>query len=277
MFRVVEPEVKKRRLLYDRSNLQRAFEATQKGISAYRAAKMYSVPPTTLRDRISGRVKATARVGHETIFTQEEEQKLYNHITYMAEIGYGYNKMSLQYLAKDYADSLGKVVRADKSLSDNWFYGFTKRWPDLKTVKAQKLSIARAKSASRETLNKYYEELETVLISNNIKDKPNKIFNIDETGVNTEHSPPKVICKKDTTAQNITSARSSTITLIAAGNALGQSIPPYYVFPGQRWNEDFLKGSCPGSAGEMSKTGWSNSDVFFELPDKTFHFLCSNN
>ncbi|XP_060606285.1 uncharacterized protein LOC132758607 [Ruditapes philippinarum] len=270
MFRVVEPEVKKRRLLYDRSNLQRAFEATQKGISAYRAAKMYSVPPTTLWDRISGRVKATARVGHETIFTQEEEQKLYNHITYMAEIGYGYNKMSLQYLAKDYADSLGKVVRADKSLSDNWFYGFTKRWPDLKTVKAQKLSIARAKSASRETLNKYYEELETVLISNNIKDKPNKIFNIDETGVNTEHSPPKVICKKDTTAQNITSARSSTITLIAAGNAFGQSIPPYYVFPGQRWNEDFLKGSCPGSAGEMSKTGWSNSDVFLNYLTKHF-------
>ena len=239
-------------------------------MSAYRAAKVYSVPPTTLRDRISGRVATDARVGHETIFTSEEEDKLYQHITYMADIGFGYNKTAIQYMAKDFADSLGKSTKGEK-LSDNWFYGFTKRKSDLKTVKPQKLSIPRAKSASRETLDNYYKELEVVLSVNNIKDKPWKIFNIDETGVNTEHSPPKIVCKKDTVPQNITSSRSATVTVIAAGNAAGQSIPPYYVFPGVRWNEDFLKGSPTGSAGEMSKTGWSNSTIFFNYLTK--HFL----
>jgi hypothetical protein len=58
--------------------------------------------------------------------------------------------------------------------------------------------------------------------------------------------------------------------VIAAGNASGQSIPPYYIFPGQRWNEDFLKGACTGSAGEMSKTGWSNSAVFLNYLTKHF-------
>jgi hypothetical protein len=38
-------------------------------------------------------------------------------------------------MAKDFADILGKKVKAEKALSDNWFYGFTKRWPELKTVK----------------------------------------------------------------------------------------------------------------------------------------------
>ena len=33
-----EPQAKKRRPLYDRTNQQRAFEATQWGVSAYRAA-----------------------------------------------------------------------------------------------------------------------------------------------------------------------------------------------------------------------------------------------
>ena len=95
-------------------------------MSEYRAAKVYSVPPTTLRDRISGRVTTDARVGHETIFTSEEEDKLYQHITYMADIGFGYNKTTIQYMAKDFADSLGKSSKGEK-LSDNWFYGFTKR------------------------------------------------------------------------------------------------------------------------------------------------------
>ena len=81
-----EPPQKRRRILYDRTNLQRAYEATLCGMPAYRAAKVYSVPPTTLRNRISWRVASDARVGHETIFTSEEEDKLYEHIIYMAQI-----------------------------------------------------------------------------------------------------------------------------------------------------------------------------------------------
>ena len=103
---------------------------------------MYSVPETTLRDRIKGRVHKEAKVGHETIFTMDEEQKLYNHITYMADIGFGYSKKSVQYMGKDFAESLGTAMKPDqKSLSDNWFYCFCKRWPKLKSSKPQKLDL----------------------------------------------------------------------------------------------------------------------------------------
>ena len=194
-------------------------------MSAYREAKVYSVPPTTLRNIISWHVASDARVGHDTIFTSEKEDKLYKHIIYLAEIGFGYNKTAIHYMANDFPDSLGKSTKGEK-LSDNWFYGFTKRRSDLITVKPQKLSVPRAKSASRETLDRYYKELEVVLSINNIEDKPWNIFNIDETGVNTEHSPPKIVCKKDNVLQNFISSRSATVTVIAAGNAAGQSIPP---------------------------------------------------
>ena len=60
------------------------------------------------------------------------------------------------------------------------------------------------------------------------------------------------------------------MTIIAAGNALGNSVPPYYIFPGQRWNPDFLNGACPGAAGEMSKKGWSNSETFHNYITKHF-------
>ncbi len=123
-------------------------------------------------------------------------------------------------MGKDYADSLGKTVKSKESLSNNWFYSFMKRWPNLKVVKPQKLSIYRAKSTSREKLDNYYKELASVLTTNGLKDKPECIYNIDETGVNSEHSPPKIVCDKNTVPQNITSSRSSTVTIIAAGNAI---------------------------------------------------------
>ena len=108
------------------------------------------------------------------------------------------------------------------------------RWPELKVVKSQKLAISRAKSASSGVLSNYYKELGTIFTSNNLKDKPERIWNIDETGVSTEHSPMRIVCHTDTNPQAVTSMRGSTVMVIAGGNALENSIPPYYVFPGQR-------------------------------------------
>lgn len=73
-----------------------------------------------------------------------------------------------------------------------------KRWPELKVVKPQKLAIARVKSASSDVLSNYYKELGTIPTSNTIKDKPERIWNIDETGVSTKHSPPRIVCNTDT-------------------------------------------------------------------------------
>ena len=142
--------------------------------------------------------------GFESIFNKEKEQKLVQHITYMAQIGYGYSKSSIQYMAKGYSEPFWKTVKAKQSLSNNWFYGFIKRWPSLEVVKPQKLSISRAKSVSRETINNYYKELWTILTTNKLEVNPQNFYNIDETGVNSKHSPTKIVCDKNTVPQNIT-------------------------------------------------------------------------
>ena len=253
--------VKKRRLQYDRANLSRAYEATQSGTSVCKAARLYNVPEFSLRDRTRGNVAIDAKNGTGTLLSTEEE-KLVEHIKYMADIGYGYNKSSIQYMARDYAVSFGKSVQPSDSLSNCWFYGCMGRWPTLKVVKPQKLVIARAKSASHEVIGRYYKELATILTTNNLRDKPERIYNIDETGISTEHTPPKIVCDKDSNPQSVTSPRGSKIAFIAAGNALGNSIPPYYVFPGVRWSDSLLTGASTGSAGIMSKRGWSSSEVF---------------
>ena len=59
-------------------------------------------------------------------------------------------------------------------------------------------------------------------------------------------------------------------TVIAAGKAVGNSIPPYYVFLGVQWNNKLLPGACVGAAGQMSKKGWSSLDVLRKF--LTTHF-----
>ena len=163
----------------------------------------------------------------------------------------------------------GDNLRSGESLqlSNNWFYGMLKRLPELKLGKSRKLSVSRAKAASQETLNKYFKELSSLFTEHNLRNKPSRIVNVDdETGIATEHSPPKVVCSKESKPHTITSARSATITIIVGGNATGYHIPLYYIFPGKWWSDAFL----PGSDDEMSVTGWSNTAIFQNY--KTNHF-----
>jgi hypothetical protein len=50
--------------------------------------------------------------------------------------------------------------------------------------------------------------------------------------------------------------------VLGCGNAQGQQIPPYFVFPGVRMNSALLKGSTPGADGTVSESGCSNSEIF---------------
>ena len=252
----------KRTKPYDKANLLRAYEATKSGMSVYRAARLYSVPESTLRDRTRCNVGLDAKPGPDRIFTVDEEKQFVEHVKYMADIGYGYTKSTIQYMASDFARSIGKGVKSEKSLSDNWFYGFLKRWSDLKMAKPQKLQISRAKSASQEVIDTYFSELGKVMRDNNLMEAPQRIYNIDETGISTEHAPPKIICSKESNPQAVTSERSANVTIIAGANAVGNYIPPFYVFPGKRWTDDLLEGAPTGSVGTMSDKGWSNSRTF---------------
>lgn len=152
---------------------------------------MTGVPKQTIRDHVCGRVAEDASLGGPPLFTQEEEKKLAQHVVTMASFGYGYGRMQLVYLASDMASFAKKCV-STKTLSNKWFYGFIKRWPELKLMKPRKLSMTRAQATTKETITSYFEELKGVINKYDLTHRPEAIYNIDETGFSPEHTPPKV-------------------------------------------------------------------------------------
>ena len=81
-------------------------------------------------------------------------------------------------------------------------------------------------------------------------------YNLDETGIKPEHIPPNVIASINSKLQTITSPRSTTTTVIVCTNAIRNSIPPYFLFKGKRFNLGLVKGATPGAKGVMSDSGW---------------------
>ncbi|XP_052261011.1 uncharacterized protein LOC127865157 [Dreissena polymorpha] len=188
----------------------------------------------------------------------------------MAEYGYGYTRKECIDIASDYAVQLGKRTK-DNPLSLKWIYGFLKRWPELKVLKPRAIDHARAKMASRETISNFYHNLKETLTKYEMTDKPHLIYNIDEKGVTVYHKPPFIVAGADYCPSSVTSGKGQTITIIGCGNAAGQAIPPFYIFPGQRMKPDLLNGAAPGSNGTVSETGWSNGCVFRSYLEQ--HFL----
>lgn len=132
----------------------------------------------------------------------------------------------------------------------------------MKVKTPRSIDIARAKSATESAVTNYFTELETILTKYNLKNKPHMVYNVDEKGLSTEHKPPKIIAGKHCKAQAVTSGKGKTVTVIGAANAVGQSVPSFFVFPGQRILDSLLTNGSPGVAGDVSESGWSNSLIF---------------
>ena len=53
------------------------------------ATRMFDVPATTLKDRLSGRVKHGSKPGPASYLTEEEEYELVDFLIQVAQLGYG--------------------------------------------------------------------------------------------------------------------------------------------------------------------------------------------
>ena len=106
------------------------------------------------------------------------------------------------------------------------------RWQELKLLKPRGLEQQCARATTIESVSRYYQELGSILDKYSLKDSPERIYNVDEKGLYTSHTPPAVVTSCDLKPQAVTSGSRSLVTVIGCGNALGYSVPPFFVFPG---------------------------------------------
>lgn len=200
-------------------------------ISVRKAALQYGVPYQTLRDRLTGKVDIE-NYGNETIFSKEEELAIVEHLQSCARLGYGFSNPGLQKTAGEMAFEFGRRP-TDKPLSNSWLYSFLGRWKEnITSLKPAALDTNRAKYVTPECVDNYCKNLNETVRSLGLHEKPEFIYNLDETGISPEHRPPNIIAPVREKAHAVTSPRSSTTTLIACVNAAGTHLPPYFVFKG---------------------------------------------
>lgn len=148
-----------------------------------------------------------------------------------------------------------------------WLESFLRRNPEISIRKSENTSIARAKGMSKETVERYFKELGSILTNNDLFDKPGSIFNCDETGLQLNTRPGQVLAAKG--SKNVSSISSGekgeTVSVLSCINAEGGYLPPYCVFKGKNIKTEWHDGLPPGSKIRMSeKSAYVTSDIFFD-------------
>lgn len=213
-------------------------------------------------------------LGRKAVFTPSEEKDLAKYILDCSKMFHGLSLIKTRELAFTYAVNLKKEVPknwlTDKMAGKDWLDGCRRRNANLSLRSPEGTSLGRATAFNRTTVSEYFDNIESIMKKYNFS--PDCIYNTDETGNTTVQKVQKVLAEKGSKQLGqVTSAeRGHTITMVACVSAVGQSLPPAYIFPRVHFKSHMLNGAPPGSAGFATPSGWMSNELF---PQTLAHFI----
>lgn len=130
------------------------------------------------------------------IFNVQEEFELVTYIKKSSNMNYGLTRIQVRKLAFGYAQLLKKSNLPNswilnKAAGKEWYYSFMARHLDLTLRIPESTSLARATGFSKTRVADFFTNYREVLQKYNFG--PDKIYNLDETGITTVMKPRKVV------------------------------------------------------------------------------------
>lgn len=254
--------------------MKKAVYSVVSGEMGYKkAAKTHNVPQSTLERYVTKYRKNPEdfvfkkKLGHfTTVFSAEQEEVLVNYIRDMEARFHGLTSQEMRKLAFELAqkNNISNSFDTESGLAgQDWLKGFLKRHPEISYRKPEPTSAARAMGFNRVAVERFFELLDKVYDKHKIS--PQRIFNVDETGVSTvpkSHSKILAACGKRQVGTLTSAERGKLMTAILCFSAVGSYMPPMFIFPRKRMKPELLDGAPAGSWGECHESGWIQGHLF---------------
>ncbi|KAF2897999.1 hypothetical protein ILUMI_08176 [Ignelater luminosus] len=190
-------------------------------------------------------------IKNRQVFTDVEVEALASYLKKAADIYYGLTPYETRKLAYQFAIK-------------NWLGSFLKRHPSLSIRTPQATSLSRATSLHKYNVSMFFANLTTVYQRLNLG--PGDIWNVDETGITTVQVPNRIIARRGIKSLGkMTSAeRGTLVTVAVAVSALGNMVPPFFVFPRVHYKSHFVRGGPIGCEGDANPSGWMKEENFIK-------------
>ncbi|CAB3224863.1 unnamed protein product [Arctia plantaginis] len=125
--------------------------------------------------------------GVKRVLPENVEEYTVSCIKTRAQMGQLCQKEELKLLVKQYVESKQlKTPFTDNKPGDDWYLSFMKRHPELSLKKPEHLQKARVDARKPYIVYDFYNTLKCVMNENNLQDKPDFIYNCDESGFQSD-------------------------------------------------------------------------------------------
>ena len=183
----------------------------------------------------AGTVETVGYPKNRCVFSTAEEASLTEYAKKAARLFYGLSTTQTRKLAYNYARTLNKDIPSswaeNERAGEDWLSGFLKRNATISLLSPEATSLSRATSFNRFNVAKFFDILMEVYARDQYG--PERIWNVDETGCTTVHKPAKVLATTGAKQVGaiVSAERGQLVTLCCAVNAVGNSVPPMFIFP----------------------------------------------
>lgn len=136
------------------------------------AARLFGVPRSTLRDRVTGNVKHGTKPGPAPYLTKSEETELASFLVDVAKAGYGKSRGEVKRLAENVARDKNVLKRT--KISDGCYRRFMERQSHLSLRKGDPTANVQMDCLNPETMKQYFDLLKMswkTMISWNLQDE----------------------------------------------------------------------------------------------------------
>ena len=123
------PNRQQKRKQWNEAQMLSAIETAMSGVSANQATRQHGVPPSTLKDRLSGRVLHGAKPGPRPHLGPNEEKELSEYLITSAKVGFGKTRTQVKCIAESVAKEKG-MLKGER-ISNGWWWRFLERNPTI--------------------------------------------------------------------------------------------------------------------------------------------------
>lgn len=262
----------KKRKVWNPENMRQAIQAVrERRMGTLMAAQTFNVPRSTVQrlakmDHLNPEEATNIKLGRKTVLGDELEEELVRYILLMESKFYGLTRGDLQRMAYSLALRNGKQHPFGNSMQAGrgWLDLFLKRHDNILSLRRPTgTSFARACGFRKENVDQFFANLEAAYEKHNYP--PNRVYNVDETGLTVVQSKLASVIGRKGKRQiaSLTSAeRGALITVVACMSAGGDFVPPMLIFPRKNMNVQLLRGTPPGTIGEVHPSGWVQANLF---------------
>ena len=128
-----------------------------------------------------GRVQPGTRPGPCPYLIPSEEAELASHLIEAASIGVGKTRSEVMRIAQEVAEAKGVLKRT--RISSGWWHRFLQRNPALTLRAGDATTGVRIDAENEENMRAYFGLLKEVYDELDFEAHPERIYNMDETGV----------------------------------------------------------------------------------------------